>query len=159
MVCHSSSVPSPVAATVFRMGGRHAVAREFEHDFEVSAGLVGALAIGLVDHEDVGDLQQAGLVGLHRVSPTGVHDNNSGVGGTGDLDLDLSDTDRFEQDPWKSGSVEYAHRGRSSQRQSAEMTSRSHGADEHVWVKKMFGHAHPVTENGTSRVRRRRVDG
>ena len=55
------------------IGGRQASwgeVAEVEHLLEVAAGLVGALAVGLVDHEHVGDLHQAGLVGLHARRPS-----------------------------------------------------------------------------------------
>ena len=60
---------------------------------------VDAFAVGLVDHEHVGDLHQAGLVGLHRVAPARVDDDDGGVGLAGDLDLDLPDADRLDDDP------------------------------------------------------------
>ena len=72
---------------------------EVEHLLEVAAGLVDALAVGLVDHEDVGDLHQPGLVGLHRVAPAGVDHDDGRVGLAGDLDLDLADADRLDDDP------------------------------------------------------------
>ena len=54
-------------------------------------------AVGLVDDEDVGDLEQPGLGGLHRVAPTRVHDDDRRVGVTRDLDLDLADADRLDR--------------------------------------------------------------
>ena len=92
--------PSPVAAVVATIGRPPAVGRgEVEHALEVAAGLVGAGAVGLVDDEDVGDLEQAGLVGLHGVAPAGVHHDDGGVGRAGHLDLDLADADGLDRAP------------------------------------------------------------
>ena len=59
--------------------------------------LVGALAVGLVHDDDVGDLEQARLGGLNRVARTGIQDDDGRVGDGGDLDLGLSDADRLQQ--------------------------------------------------------------
>ena len=78
---HSSSTPSPVVATVRTIGGRHAApARQLEHALEVAHGLGRAGPVGLVHDEHVGDLQQPGLRGLHRVAPARVHDDDRRVG-------------------------------------------------------------------------------
>ena len=63
---------------------------------EVAAGVVGAGAVGLVDHQHVGHLQEAGLVGLHRVAHSGRDHHHSGVGGAGDVHLDLADAHGFD---------------------------------------------------------------
>ena len=76
--------------------------RQVEHLLEVAAGLVDAGPVGLVDHEDVGDLQQPGLVGLHRVAPARVDHHDGGVGRAGDLDLDLAHADGLDDAPTRS---------------------------------------------------------
>ena len=70
MAAQSSSTPSPVGGGGGddRRAPRASVG-EVEHPLEVAPGLVDAGTVGLVDHEHVGDLEQARLVGLHRVAP------------------------------------------------------------------------------------------
>ena len=53
---------------------------QVEHQLEVPPGLVGSGPISLVDHEQVGDLQEPGLVGLHGVAPPGGDNYHHGVG-------------------------------------------------------------------------------
>ena len=160
MAAHSSSTPSPVAAVVASTGGRQPVGRgEVEHALEVAAGLVGAGAVGLVDHEHVGDLEQAGLVGLHGVAPAGVHHHDGGVGGAGHLHLDLADADGLDQHPRPAGGVEDADGLEGGERQPAEVAARGHRADEHAVVGGVVGHAHPIAEDGSAGEGRRRVDG
>src|SRR5262245_57746192 len=56
-----------------------ALACQLEHDLQVAHGVVGAVAIGLVHDEHLGDLEEAGLVGLHAVTPARVDDDDGGV--------------------------------------------------------------------------------
>ena len=144
------------------IGGRQASCgqvAELEHLLEVAAGLVGALAVGLVDHEHVGDLHQAGLVGLHAVTPARVDHDDGGVGLAGDLDLHLADADGLDQDPPPADRVEQADRLGRGQRQAAEVATGGHRADEHAGVGGVVLHADPVAEDGAAGERRRRVDG
>ena len=66
---------------------------------EVALGLGGAGTVGLVDHEHVGDLEQAGLGRLHGVAPARVDDDDGRVGRAGHLDLDLADADGLDAAP------------------------------------------------------------
>ena len=94
---------------------------QVEHLHQVTPGLVDALAVGLVDHEDVGDLHQPGLVRLDAVAPAGVDDDDGGVGLAGDLDLDLADADGLDEDPAAPDRVESADRFGGGERQPAEV--------------------------------------
>src|SRR3954447_20035974 len=67
--------------------------REIEHLLEIAPCLGDSLAVGLVDREHVGDLHEAGLVGLHAVAPTRVHHDDRRVRLAGDLDFDLPHAD------------------------------------------------------------------
>ena len=90
--------PSPVAATVSTTGGRQSPTAERSSICSRSRRASRTPgAIGLVDHEQVGHLQQAGLVGLHGVAPPGGHHHHRGVGGRGHLDLHLPDAHRLDQ--------------------------------------------------------------
>src|SRR5262245_1822552 len=134
-------------------------ARQLEHDLQVTDGLGGAVAIGLVHDEHVGDLEEAGLVGLHAVTPARVHDHHGGVGRPRHLDLDLPDADRLDDDPRLAGGVEDAHRLRGRQRQSAEVTTGGHRPDEHALVGGVVLHADAVAEDGPAGERAAGVDG
>ncbi len=90
-------------------GGATTERGEVEHLFEVAPGLPGPGPVGLVDHEKVGDLQESGLVGLHRVAPTGRDDNHGGVGGRRHLDLHLPDADGLDDDDGQSGRTQDPH--------------------------------------------------
>ena len=104
-------------------------AGQVEHQLEVADGLGDAVAVGLVHHEEVGDLHEPGLVGLHAVTPAGVHHDDGRVGGAGDLDLDLTDADRLDDDPRLAGRVEHPRRARRREREPAEVTPGRHRAD------------------------------
>ena len=119
---------------------------------------VDAGPVGLVHDEHVGDLEQPGLRGLHRVAPTGVHDDDRRVGVARDLDLDLADADRLDDDPRLADRVEHAHRLRRRDREPAEVTARRHRADEHAGVGRVLLHADAVTEDRAAAERAARVD-
>ena len=133
IACHSSPTPSPVVGASWPApaAASPTVRGQVEHALEVAAGVVGARAVGLVDDEHVGDLEQSGLVGLHRVAPAGVHHHDRGVGGARHLDLDLAHADRLDQHPRPPGGVEGADRLQGRERQPAEVAARGHRADEH----------------------------
>ena len=123
---------------------------EVEHALEVAAGLVGPGTVGLVDHEHVGDLEQAGLVGLHRVAPARVHHHHGGVGGPGHLHLHLAHPDRLDDDPRPAGGVEDAHRFEGGEREPTEVAARGHRTDEHAVVGGVVGHADAIAEDGAA---------
>ncbi len=125
--CVADRRPQLVDALAGRRGGgdhrRPPVAGvgEVEHALEVAAGVVDARAVGLVDDEDVGDLEEPGLVRLDGVPPAGVHDDDRGVGGPRHLDLDLADADRLDHDPRPPGRVEHPDGLERGERQAAEV--------------------------------------
>ena len=66
------AVPPPSIAVVATIGGRQASGRrltERDHRPQLADQRLGAVAIALVDHEDVADLQDAGLRRLDRRRP------------------------------------------------------------------------------------------
>ena len=79
----SSSMPSPVLATVLSTGGRQAPSRRSAIVSMVRssrAGAVGALAVGLVDGVHVADLEDARLRGLDAVAHARREQHERGVG-------------------------------------------------------------------------------
>ncbi len=84
--------------------------RQVEHELEITPYVVGTRPVGLVDHEDVGHLEQAGLVGLDGVAGAGVGHHDGGVGGGGDIDLDLADAHGLDDHRVVAGGVEHPDR-------------------------------------------------
>src|SRR5205814_1836670 len=122
-------------------------------------GVGRACAVGLVDDEDVRDLQEPGFGRLHRVAPSGVDDDNGGVGVAGDLDLDLADADGLDHDPSLAHRVEHADRLWRRERETTEVTTCRHRADEHAGVVGVVLHADAITQDRAAAERTRRVDG
>ena len=131
---------------------------EVEHLLEVAARLSGSGPVGLVDHEDVGRLEEPGLVGLDGVAPLGVEHDDGGVGRPGHLDLDLPDAHGLDEHEREAGRGEHPDRLGDGHGQPAEMAPRRHGPDEDTGVEGVVLHPHAVTEDGTAGERRRRVD-
>ena len=71
--------------------GRH------EHGPQLGRGAQGARLVALVDHDEIGDLEQAGLDGLDLVAHLGRLEHDGRVGGGRHLDLALARADRLDQ--------------------------------------------------------------
>src|SRR5512133_3294673 len=71
---------------------------EFEHGGQFAGGPVGTVTVGLVDHEDIPDFQDAGFDGLDIVSQPRYHDHTGGMGGLDDVHLVLAHTDGLDDD-------------------------------------------------------------
>ena len=91
---------------------------------------VGALAVGLVDDEDVGDLHQARLDRLDVVPHAGRQHHDATLGEAEDLDLVLADADRLDEDLVEAGGVEDVHGVGRRAGQAAEVSPGGHRADE-----------------------------
>ncbi len=155
-------IPTPPVASVRRIGGRHpspADGLQREQRLNRGRGPIGALAVGLVDHEDVGDLHDPGLQRLHIVSGAGYHDDDRDVGGADDLDLVLPDADGLDEHDVEAGRIEHERHVVSRPRQAAEMPARGHAADEDALVARMLLHAHAVAEQRAAREGAGRIDG
>ena len=72
------------------------LAAEIKHLFEVAPRFTNARAVGLVDDKDIGNLEQSGLVGLHRIAPAGIGHHDRRVRRRGNVDLHLPDGDALE---------------------------------------------------------------
>ena len=159
----SSGTPFPVVASVFTIGGRHSSgARTSRSDRFASTddtSPVGALAVGLVDDEDVGDLHDAGLERLHLVAGAGHQRDDRDVGGADDVHFVLADADRLDDDDVLAGGVEDERGVAGGARQAAEVAARRHAADEHAGVGGVRLHAHAIAEHGAAAERAGRIDG
>ncbi len=132
--------------------------REREHVRQLAGGLRGALAVRLVDHVDVADLEDPGLRGLDAVTHARRHQHERAVRLPGDLDLGLPDADGLQQDHLAPRRRQHAQRLRRGPRQTAEMAARRHRADVDPLVLGVGTHADAVAQERPTGVRRRRID-
>ena len=137
----------PVRGTAPR---QRPTAAQAEHQFDVVAQAIGAGAVRLVHDEEVGDLQDAGLDGLHLIAQARRLDHDGGVRGAGDVYLRLADSHRFHQDAVEPGRVQHGDHVGSGVRQSAQAAARGHAADEDARIASQVAHAHPVPQQRTA---------
>ena len=152
-----------MVASVLTIGGRQSpVARTCCSDSIASIDAtvpIGALAIGLVDDEDVGDLHDAGLERLHLVAGARHERDDRDVGGADDVDFVLADADGLDEDDVLAGGVEDQRDFAGGARQAAEVAARRHAADEDAGVGGVRLHAHAIAEDGAAGERAGRIDG
>ena len=128
------------------------------HRLELALGAVGALAVALIDDEDVGDLEEPGLDGLDLVAePRHEHDDGR-VRHVDDLDLVLPDADRLDEDRVVAHRVEDGHEVDGRAREAAQVPAGGDRADEDRGIERMLLHANAVAEDGPARERARGVD-
>src|SRR2546426_4721587 len=114
--------------------------------------------VDLVHDVDVADLQDSGLHRLHDIACQGhLHDHRR-VRTTRNLDLALPRPDRLDEDEARAHRVEDPHCIEGRQGQAAGMASGGHRSDEDPGVHARIGHPDAISEDGTTGVRRRRVD-
>ncbi len=130
-----------------------------DHVFELPVGVLRAVPVGLVDHEHVGDLQDAGLGRLDAVAHPRCQQHQRGVGQRGDVDLGLAHPHRLDEHHVEAGRVQHAQRLRGRPGQPTEMPSGGQRADVDAGVGGVLLHAHPVPEQRAAAERGRRVDG
>ena len=119
---------------------------------------IGAVAIALVDDEDVRDLHDAGLERLHVVAGPGHEHDDRDVGGADDINLVLADADGFDDHEALAGGIEHERGITRRPRKAAHVTTRRHAADEDLIVLRVRLHAHAVAENRAAGERARRID-
>ena len=108
--------------------------------------VIGPLTIRLVDGEQIGDLQHAGLDRLHLVAQARRFHDDGRVRRAGDIDLGLPHADRLHQDALEAGGIEHGdHIGRGV-RQPAQIAARRHAADEDAGIARQIAHAHPIAQ-------------
>ena len=108
--------------------------RQVEHQLQVPAGIGGSRPVGLVDHEEVGNLEQARLVGLDGITPAGSDHDDRGVGRVGHINLDLSHPDCLNDHRVKASGVEHPDRPGDRKCQASGMAAGGHRADEDTSV-------------------------
>ena len=158
MAAHRASMPVSLIATVSMTGMSLLVLPQLEHVFELIGGALRQRQIGLVDHEHVGDFEDAGFHRLHVVAHIGRVHHDADVGDLGDLDLRLAGADRFNDDDIAPGRIHHVDNAVNALRQAAEMSARRHRADEDAGIFRMPPHADAVAENGAAGYRAGRID-
>ena len=83
-----------------------------------------AVAVGLVDRDDVGELEDAALDALQLVAGTGQGEQQEGVDHLGDRDLVLADADGLDDDDVVAGRLEHEHRLAGGPGHPAELAAR-----------------------------------
>ena len=143
--------PRQSMALVLRIGTRQArslrVLVQAEQHAQLGGGLVGAGAVGLVDDEDIGDLQDARLDRLDVVAHAGHRHDDHRLRRAHDLDLGLPRADRLDDDDVEASGVERAHGVAGGGGQPAEAATAGHAADEDVGVAGQLLHADAVAED------------
>ena len=119
----------------------------------------GAVAVRLVDDEDVGDLHDAGLDRLHVVAHAGNKNDHRYVGQRDDVHFVLAHADGLDQHHVASAGVEHRRDVRRGAGQSAQRTARGHAADVDARIGVVRLHANAVAENRASAERTGRIDG
>ena len=162
--------PSPVAAVVISTSGRFgrgravghrpvaARRRGHQHRAQLGRGPLRARLVALVDHDEVGHLEQAGLDRLDLVAHLGRLEDDRRVRRGRDLDLALPGPDGLDEDQVEPGRVEHRGRRRRGRRQPAGVPARRHRADEDVAVVGVGLHPHAVAEQRPTGDRARRID-
>jgi hypothetical protein len=128
------------------------------HGADVAEGGVGSLAVGLVDDEDVGDLEDARLDRLDAVAHARRQQDQGGVGEAGDRHLGLTDADGLDEDDVEARAVQHPDHLRGGGGQAAEVPARGHRSDVDAGVGGVLLHPHPVAQDGAAREGARRVD-
>ena len=153
-------MPAPVVAVVQTIGGRQLVlppSSSIPSRSRTVSDAPGRSALLTTNTSAISS--KPGLRGLHRVAPTGIHDDDRRVGVAGDLDLDLPDADGLDEDPRRADRVEHARGLRRRDREAAEVAAGRHRADEHAGVGRVVLHADAVAEDRAAAERAGRVDG
>ena len=115
IACRSSSTPRSCCASVSSTGTCQAGdGSQLQHRAQLGLHAHGAFAIRLVDDEDVGDLEQAGLHHLHRVARFRHQHDDDRRGELHDVELGLTDADGLDDDRVLAERVEQVRRSAAS---------------------------------------------
>ena len=125
-VRHSSSMPSPSSAEHVRTRSIALVvgrAHEVQRMRVVGGGVpgeIGQLAVGLVDDDEVGELDDPALHALQLVAGARREQQHEQVDHAGDRDLRLADADGLDEHDVEAGRLAHEHRLAGAPRDAAE---------------------------------------
>ena len=130
-----------------------------QHHVQVPFQTLRTIAVGFVDHEQVGNFHDSGLDGLDGVAAFRHQRQNSRIRRGRYIELRLTDAHRFDDDEVSAERVEELDDTSGSSGQPALMPSGRHAADKDAGVQVMLLHADAVTQNCPARKGTRRVNG
>src|SRR3954464_11977034 len=136
-----------------------AVLADRQHHLEVLGRLLHPVAVGLVDHEDVGDLQDSRLDGLDVVPQAGDGHHHDGVHRAHHVHLVLPHAHRLDEDPVEAGRVEQIDGVAGGAGQPAHGAAGGHRADEDAGIGVEGRHADTVAQQGAAGERAGGIDG
>ena len=142
--CQTSSTPTSVSPEQVTTGGAHSLvaADQPERAGQLAGrgpGLLLPVAVGLVDRDDVGDLEDALLDALELVAGAGQGEEEEGVDHAGDGDLGLTHADRLDQHHVVPRGLEDRHRLHGRAGDPAERAGGRRGPDEARWGRSPAG--------------------
>src|SRR5688572_26102078 len=105
-----------------------------QHDLELLTQTIRTRTIGLVDHEDVGNLHQPCLERLDRVAGLRDEDDDACIGRACDIELALADADRLDEDSIDTKGVEDVRHLAGCGREASERSASCHRPDEYPRV-------------------------
>ncbi len=144
-------------AVVLVRPGHHA--GDVQHRLQIGHRLAGAIAVGLVDDEHVGDLHQPRLVGLDGIAPPRVDHDDGRVGGVDDVGLHLTDPNGLDDDPITPGRPQDGDGIVGCPGEPTEVAPGRHRPDVHVVVAGDVAHPHPIPQDGATGEGTGRIDG
>ncbi len=162
--------PDRVHAALLERAQRHdrwiprraGVAEEVQRGDVLRGGLLrhgDVLAVGLVDGERIGDLEDALLDALQLVAGARQHEHQEEVDHRVDGDLALADADGLDDDHVVARGLAHQHRLARPPRDAAERSARRARPDEGFGRGGQARHARLVAEDAAARPRARRIDG
>ena len=89
---------------------------------------------------------------------SGTNDDDPDVGKPRDVELVLTDADRFDEDDVEPRGVEHVSRPGRRAREASELSPRRQTADEDAGIGRVRLHPHTVTEERAAAERARRID-
>ena len=117
-----------------------------QHRIQVADHLLRARQVRFGDHEDVGNLQDAGFESLDTVSQVRRLDHDGRLADCADIDAVLSHADRLDQDQAEAHMREQVDQRRGGWRQPAFLPARGLAAHEQVWIAPRQ-HPYPVAQH------------
>ena len=120
--------------------------------------IAGVLAVGLVDRDDVGHLEDAALDALQLVAAPGQGQEQEGVDHLGDGDLGLTDADGLDEHDVEARGLEHEHPLAGRPRDATEVGARGRGSHEGILARRQLRHPRAVTEDRAAGAGAARVD-
>ena len=110
---------------------------------------VSAVAIALVDHENVGNLHNARLEALHIVAHAGHQHNDGYVGQAHDIDFILADPHGFEQEPLLAAGLDHGGYLRRAAGEPTQRAAGGHAAHIKAGIGIVLSHPDAISQDGS----------